>query len=74
MGGDKSQEYHYLTDIGEGKLKTCRSCNHFVGEIELSECPKCKSKDFDSKNSIEVSEKSIVFSEVDPNSRFLTKN
>lgn len=54
MGGHASQEYHFLSDIGEGRLQTCRSCNHFVGEIEVSECPKCKSKEFDEKHSIEV--------------------
>lgn len=58
MGGTASQEYHYLSEIGEGKLHTCQACNHSVERSDednnLNECHKCKSKNLAQRNGIEV--------------------
>lgn len=61
MGGSASQEYHYVSEIGEGKLHTCQSCNHSVERPDenvdantLTECPECKSTDLVHENGIEV--------------------
>lgn len=58
MGGTASQEYHYLLEIGEGKLHTCQACNHSVERSDednnLNECHKCKSKNLAQRNGIEV--------------------
>lgn len=59
MGGKVSQEYHYLSAIGESKLRTCRSCNHSIDKTDVqdngNECASCKSQDIQHNNGIEVS-------------------
>lgn len=59
MGGHLSHEYHYLTSIGEQSLHTCSSCGETSvdsteNEDEVSECPKCNSKEIQKNNGIEV--------------------
>lgn len=56
-----SQEFHYLSHIGESKLQTCRSCNHSVDHTSnvdtdnaVNECPSCKSADVEHAKGIEV--------------------
>lgn len=68
MGGSVSQEFHYLSHIGESKLQTCRSCNHSIDHTRnvdtadaVTECPSCKSANVEHKKGIEVFDKYTKF-------------
>lgn len=57
MGGDLSHEYHYLANIGDDKIFTCKKCNHSINMELLKEekCPKCgEASDILIESSIEV--------------------
>lgn len=47
MGGMLSHEYHYLADIGEDEVITCKNCNYCANTelIGKEKCPKCDSTD-----------------------------
>lgn len=47
MGGSLSHEYHYLADIGEDEVITCKSCNYSANTelVGKESCPKCDSSE-----------------------------
>lgn len=44
IGGSHSNEYHYVSEIGEDSIVTCHNCNYFANtEVHgESTCPKCE--------------------------------
>lgn len=46
IGGLKSHEYHYTSDIGEDTILQCPSCHFSINQTvsETKNCPECKSE------------------------------
>lgn len=55
IGGSISHEYHYLSDIGEDVILSCKNCKYELDRVDEPEshCPKCK-EPLSSANSVEV--------------------
>ncbi|XP_016839278.1 probable proline--tRNA ligase, mitochondrial isoform X2 [Nasonia vitripennis] len=55
IGGSISHEYHYVSDIGEDVILSCKSCKYEVDKVDepKTRCPKCE-EPLISTNSIEV--------------------
>ncbi|XP_076241643.1 prolyl-tRNA synthetase 2-like protein, mitochondrial isoform X2 [Calliopsis andreniformis] len=49
IGGLKSHEYHYITDIGEDTVCICPSCKYSINKAIYNEkhCPQCKNTLFE---------------------------
>ncbi|KAL0269737.1 UNVERIFIED_CONTAM: hypothetical protein PYX00_007372 [Menopon gallinae] len=57
LPADYSHEFHFISDIGEDILITCRNCGYAVNSTITDNkeiCSKCSSSDIDTQNGIEV--------------------